>query len=65
MPTSTRLAGHTLPDEGRIYRDGYRISNGPAVCSCGVESPSFCSDQGRRNWHRDVHKVGILAGGQG
>jgi hypothetical protein len=53
---STRLAGHTLPDEGRIRdSDGYWIATGPAVCSCGETSDELPSDNARRRWHRN-HK---------
>lgn len=52
----TRLAGHTLPDEGRIYDNSYRLTEGPAVCSCGDRSESLGSDNARRAWHRK-HKA--------
>lgn len=54
--TVTRLAGHTLPNEGRIYENSYRITTGPAVCSCGEQSEPLASDNARRVWHRD-HKA--------
>lgn len=60
----TRLAGHTLPNEGRIYENGYRITEGPTACSCGEQSPVFCSDSGRRNWHRDFHKPAVATQGR-
>ncbi len=51
----TRMAGHTLPNEGRIYVNSYRQLIGPAVCSCGDQSEDLPSDSARRKWHRD-HK---------
>lgn len=49
---NTRLAGHTLPDEGRIRdTDGYWTKTGAAVCSCGEKSEPLSSDNARRRWH--------------
>jgi len=66
---SNRLAGHTLPYEGRVFdaRDPRinRLVNGPgrAQCSCGEWSPDMPSTNARRKWHR-AHKadVGRIAG---
>lgn len=52
----TRLAGHSLPDEGRIYENSYRVSEGRAVCSCGWTSEPLGSDNARRVAHRE-HKA--------
>jgi hypothetical protein len=52
---NTRLAGHTLPNEGRIYEYGRRVTDGPAVCSCGEVSKPLYSDYARKQWHRE-HK---------
>lgn len=60
--TSTRLAGHTLPDEGRVYQGGYRIYEAPAVCSCGAKSDTLTTDSARRRWHRE-HKTAITEEG--
>ncbi len=60
MPTSTRLVGHVLPNEGRIYEPwGQPITVGPARCTCGAESPVLTSDNARKKWHRDVHKPAV------
>ncbi len=57
---NTRLSGHTLPNEGRIYEGGiYRADVGATRCSCGEESPVLPSDNARRVWPRDVHKAGL------
>lgn len=54
--TVSRLAGHTLPTEGRIYVNSYRIAEGPAVCSCGWQSDLLTSDSARQKAHRQ-HKA--------
>jgi len=58
-----RLAGHTMPDEGRLYdARGMRIYRGRARCSCGAESEQvYTSGTRRRGWHFD-HKNAIRAG---
>jgi hypothetical protein len=60
--TSARIPGHTLPDEGRIWRFG-RPDNGPGTtrCSCGAQSPELQSTAQRKQWHRD-HKTAVLRG---
>ncbi len=60
---STRLAGHTLPNEGRILN--YSISfnspqEGSLAFSCGVESPDMPSANARKKWHRE-HKAAVRA----
>ncbi len=57
---SNRLAGHTLPNEGRIQVRGIWVEVGPARCSCGVESEPLKSDNARRRWHF-AHKAEIRA----
>lgn len=53
---SNRLAGHELPNEGRIYWNGiYIVREGQTRCSCGVESPTLPSANARRRWHAN-HK---------
>lgn len=57
-----RLAGHTLPQEGRVYGPtGIRKTLGKARCSCGAESPTLSSNKGRQDWHRQ-HKDEIRRG---
>lgn len=59
MKRSTRLAGHTLPNEGRVYDPyGYRLSEAAARCSCGEESPVLPNDAQRRKWHAN-HKQAL------
>jgi hypothetical protein len=60
---SNRLAGHTLPNEGRIngLSVGYSQCCGPAVCSCGAESEVLHGANARKRWHRE-HKDKIRAG---
>ena len=59
---NTRLAGHSLPLEGRVQMGGRLLGNGNgtgrARCSCGEESPLLPSTRARRAWHRD-HKNDI------
>lgn len=59
---ATRLAGHSLPLEGRVQLGGRLIGNGSgegrAACSCGTESPLLPSTRARRKWHHD-HKNDI------
>lgn len=57
---SNRLAGHTLPNEGRIQVGGIWVERGPARCSCGAESDVLKSDNARRRWHFE-HKAQIRA----
>jgi hypothetical protein len=61
---SNRLAGHTLPNEGRVF--GYQLGCmvGSARCSCGEESPSLPSANARKKWHRE-HKDKIRAAEEG
>lgn len=59
---SNRLAGHTLPGEGRIFGNG--VGNpqccGPAVCSCGERSEVLHGANARKRWHRE-HKEKVRA----
>lgn len=61
---ANRLAGHTLPCEGRVQLGGHIIGDGSgegrAVCSCGTESALLPSTRARREWHVD-HKNDIRA----
>lgn len=61
-----RLAGHTLPNEGRVRDAAGWLGNGPgrARCSCGERSPNLSSTAARKLWHRD-HKDDIRNGGDG
>lgn len=54
---SNRLAGHTLPHEGRLGPTSEWGSNcaGATACSCGEKSPFLESTRARRDWHR-THK---------
>jgi hypothetical protein len=52
---SSRLAGHTLPNEGRISDNTGWIKVGATQCSCGEESPVLSSDNARKQWHT-THK---------
>ena len=63
---SNRLAGHELPNEGRIRDAAGWLSNGPgrARCSCGMRSPKLSNTSKRKTWHRD-HKDDLRAGGNG
>lgn len=61
---NTRVAGHALPNEGRV-RDayGYWTNEGTAVCSCGARSDSLSSTNARKRWHAE-HKQQIAAEGK-
>ena len=61
---SNRLAGHTLPNEGRIQAEGLWVEHGPARRSCGVESEPLKSDNARRRWHF-AHKAEIRVAQEG
>jgi hypothetical protein len=56
---NTRLAGHALPNEGRVGStlDSSVLRNGPgrSRCTCGKRSPLLPSTAQRKRWHRD-HK---------
>lgn len=56
---ANRVAGHTLPREGRLYdAHGYPVRVGRARCSCGETSPEMATVAARRRWHRD-HKFDV------
>lgn len=57
--TRSRLAGHTLPNEGRLIRG---VWTGSTVCSCGAVSEILNSDNARKAWHRE-HKKELIARG--
>ena len=59
---TNRLAGHTLPDEGRVRGKGFRfVSDGVGLCSCGATSERMLtSDGARKRWHRQ-HKDEVRA----
>ncbi|TDC34204.1 hypothetical protein E1211_17810 [Micromonospora sp. 15K316] len=58
---SNRLAGHTLPNEGRLYDRGiYLVREGAIRCSCGDVSPFLPNATARRRWHRE-HKAAVRA----
>lgn len=59
--TTTRLAGHTLPNEGRVYDvHGYKVNEAATACSCGEQSPVLPNTAQRRQWHRE-HKDAVRA----
>jgi len=60
--TPNRLAGHILPNEGRINTNGLGTAQpcGPARCSCGATSGVLHSANARRRWHRQ-HKDEVRA----
>ena len=60
MPRSNRLAGHTLPNEGRINHDSTSACCGPAVCSCGEQSEVLHGANARKRWHKQ-HKDDVRA----
>ena len=63
---NTRLTGHGLWHEGRIWT-GLRYSScatGVGRCECGAQSPPLANATKRKQWHRD-HKNDIRAGGDG
>lgn len=58
---NNRLAGHTIPSEGRIKNaHGIWIAVGSIRCSCGEESGVLASDNARKRWHFQ-HKAQIRA----
>lgn len=63
MKRSTRLAGHGLPHEGRVW-DGLtrQFGNyaGETHCSCGLVSPFLPTTAARKRWHGE-HKDAIRA----
>lgn len=64
---NTRLVGHELRNEGRLYDPSiHRYVNGPgrAQCSCGEPSATLPSTGARKRWHR-AHKDDIRQGGNG
>ena len=61
---STRLAGHALPDEGRVYdAHGYKVDEAATACSCGESSPVLPNTAQRRKWHAS-HKESVAGGAQ-
>lgn len=58
--TRSRLAGHTLPNEGRVHGDDAPF--GRARCSCGEASEVLNSDNARKAWHRE-HKQELVKRG--
>jgi hypothetical protein len=69
MSKNTRLAGHTLRNEGQPFVKD-RITGGwcrnmggwkgVALCSCGAASPELVHNNERKRWHRD-HKEEVRA----
>lgn len=57
---ANRLAGHILPNEGRIFGNGigYPKAEGRAECSCGATSEVLPSANARKKWHRG-HKAAV------
>lgn len=63
MKTNTRLAGHELRHEGRVWNGvtrEYGNGSGVTACTCGVESPYLPSTNARKRWHRE-HKDAVRA----
>lgn len=65
MKRSTRLAGHGLRNEGRLwngldYRSGIV---GPGICECGEKSGDLPNAAQRKRWHRE-HKESVRAAEQ-
>lgn len=60
---ANRLAGHILPDEGRIFGNGvgHAKPEGRAECSCGAASEVLPSAKARKAWHR-AHKDAVRRG---
>jgi hypothetical protein len=60
---ANRLAGHILPNEGRIFGNGigYPQAEGVARCSCGATSEVLQSANARKAWHR-AHKDAVRNG---
>lgn len=62
---SSRLAGHGLRAEGKVFEDdgnggtrrkyGSYDNFGFGLCSCGSRSSALYSDAARKRWHRE-HK---------
>lgn len=62
MKANTRLAGHELRNEGRVYDPhGYVQSTGVSRCSCGDLSPVLESAAARKRWHREHKAAGWAA----
>jgi hypothetical protein len=64
MARQLRVAGHTLPFEGRVMVAGwYRNGPGFGRCSCGARSEKeLPNTAARQRWHR-AHKEEIAGGG--
>lgn len=60
MKANTRLAGHELRNEGRVYDGIHLVREGASRCSCGEWSPLLPSSAARKRWHRE-HKDAIRA----
>ncbi len=61
---NTRLAGHGLRNEGRLYVEvwGYVSAvAGRATCECGAKSDVLPNAARRKSWHR-AHKDEIRHG---
>lgn len=63
----TRIPGHSLLREGRAFdRVGDQLiytgeRTGIGVCECGETSAILTSTNGRRSWHKRIHKAAIQA----
>jgi hypothetical protein len=60
QPYALELCGECSANEAGTWRDEHgnrsRDKEGHGLCSCGVVSPHFASDNRRRKWHV-VHKI--------
>lgn len=63
----TRVPGHGLLEVGRAFDriDGQLVFTGNpiglGVCECGETSAVLTSTNGRRSWHRRIHKPAMRA----
>lgn len=58
---STRIAGHGLRNEGRVYdAAGQRTNVGQGRCECGWTTEEYASDANRRRAHAS-HKQDVAA----
>lgn len=65
-----RIPGHALRREGKPYGKvpgpkgmEHWPETGPlgyALCECGATSEMLDSDRARKDWHRMIHKRGII-----
>lgn len=62
---NTRLVGHALFREGRAFEriDDQLVYTGDPIgvglCECGETSAVLTSTNGRRSWHKKIHKPAV------